>query len=72
MNRRQPRDIAASIRARLLARSRETGDDFQFLLQRYASERFLYRLGESPHHGHPDCDPPGYSTIRKYLPNPGK
>jgi hypothetical protein len=21
---------------------------------------------------HPDCDPPGYSTIRKYLPNPEK
>jgi predicted nucleotidyltransferase component of viral defense system len=51
MNRRQPRDVAASVRARLLARSRETGDDFQFLLQRYASERFLYRLSESPHCG---------------------
>ncbi len=49
MNRQKPKDIAASIRARLLARSRETGEDFQFLLQRYASERFLYRLGESPH-----------------------
>lgn len=52
MNRRPPRDIAASIRGRLLARSRQTGEDFQFLLQRYASERFLYRLGESPHRGH--------------------
>lgn len=51
MNRRQPRDVAASIRGRLLARSRETGEDFQFLLQRYAAERFLYRLGESPHRG---------------------
>ena len=30
-------------------RSRETGEDFQFLLQRYAAERFLYRLGESQH-----------------------
>jgi hypothetical protein len=49
MNRQPPRDIAASVRARLLARSRQTGEDFQFLLQRYASERFLYRLGESPH-----------------------
>jgi Nucleotidyl transferase AbiEii toxin, Type IV TA system len=51
MNRRQPRDVAASIRGRLLACSRETGEDFQFRLQRYASERFLYRLGESPHRG---------------------
>jgi predicted nucleotidyltransferase component of viral defense system len=30
-------------------RSRERGEDFQFLLQRYAAERFLYRLGASPH-----------------------
>lgn len=49
MNRRQPTNIGASVRARLLARSRETGEDFNFVLQRYASERFLYRLGESPH-----------------------
>jgi hypothetical protein len=27
----------------------KTGEDFQFLLQRYASERFLYRLGQSAH-----------------------
>jgi type I restriction enzyme S subunit len=39
----------ASVHARLLTRSRETREDFQFLLQRYAAERFLYRLGESPH-----------------------
>lgn len=51
MNRRPPKDVAASIRGRLLASSRETGEDFQFLLQRYASERFLYRLGVSPHRG---------------------
>ena len=49
MNRRPPKDLAVSIRGRLLARSRQTGEDFQFLLQRYASERFLYRLGISPH-----------------------
>jgi len=28
---------------------RERGDDVQLGLQRYAAERFLYRLGESPH-----------------------
>jgi len=32
MNRRPPTNIAASIRARLLARSRQTGDDFNFML----------------------------------------
>ena len=32
------------MRARLLKRCRESGEDFQFLLQRYAGERFLYRL----------------------------
>ncbi len=43
------RDVGASVRARLLNRSRETGEDFQSLLRRYAAERFLYRLGESRH-----------------------
>jgi type I restriction enzyme, S subunit len=46
---RSPRNIAASVRDRLLDRSRTTGEDFQFLLQRYAAERFLHRLGGSPH-----------------------
>ncbi len=44
---RQPRNLAASVRDRLLARSRERGEDFQFVLQRYGAERFLYRLGQS-------------------------
>lgn len=46
---RELTDIAASVRARLLNRSRETGEDFGFLLQRYVAERFLYRLGETKH-----------------------
>jgi predicted nucleotidyltransferase component of viral defense system len=37
----------ASIRARLLNTSRQSGEDFQALLTRYAIERFLFRLGES-------------------------
>jgi predicted nucleotidyltransferase component of viral defense system len=46
--RSQPtKNVAASARDRLLNRSRETGEDFQFLLHRYAAERFLHRLGES-------------------------
>ncbi len=44
-----PRNVAASARARLLDRSRATGEDFQFLLHRYAAERFLFRLGASTH-----------------------
>lgn len=40
-------NIAASIRARLLNRARTEGTEFQLFLDRYACERFLYRLGES-------------------------
>ena len=49
MRTRSPTNIATSVRDRLLDRSRTTGEDFQFLLQRYAAERFLHRLGKSPH-----------------------
>ena len=35
------RNVGASVRARWLNRSRETGEDFQSLLRRYAAERFL-------------------------------
>lgn len=47
MTRRPLRNVAASVRTRLLNRARTKGEDFQFLLQRYAAERFLHRLGES-------------------------
>ena len=49
MSDRNVTNIAASVHARLMNRSRETGEDFQFLLQRYGAERLLYRLGRSPH-----------------------
>ena len=49
MTRRPLRNVSASVRTRLLNRSREKDEDFQFLLQRYAAERFLHRLGESKH-----------------------
>lgn len=39
---------ATSIRARLLARAKAQGDDFSLVLNRYAIERFLYRLSISP------------------------
>ena len=43
------RDIGASVRARLLQRSRAEHADFQILLTRYALERLLYRLSLSGH-----------------------
>ena len=43
----QPHNMAASVHDRLLNGSRARGEDFQFILQRYAAERFLFRLGES-------------------------
>lgn len=43
------RDLAASVRQKLLDRSKSEGRPFQELLQYYAMERFLYRLANSPH-----------------------
>lgn len=37
------RDVAASVRQRLLNRARATNRPFQELLQYFAMERFLYR-----------------------------
>ena|ERR1700722_402939 len=44
-----PRNIGASIRARLLNLARERGQVFDLLLTRYALERLLYRLSISDH-----------------------
>ncbi len=38
------RNVAASVRARLLTRARETKQDFNLVLTRYSMERFLYRV----------------------------
>jgi predicted nucleotidyltransferase component of viral defense system len=46
---RQPRDIGASVRARLLNLAREKGQAFDLLLTRYAAERLLYRLSNTSH-----------------------
>ena len=40
-------NVAASIRSRLLSRAKAEDTEFQLFLDRYACERFLYRLGES-------------------------
>jgi predicted nucleotidyltransferase component of viral defense system len=43
------KNIAASVRTRLLHLAQERGEDFQFVLTRYANERLLYRLAASSH-----------------------
>ncbi len=43
------KNLAASVRQRLMNRARETNRPFQELLQYFAMERFLYRLANSPH-----------------------
>lgn len=43
------RDIAASVRQRLLNLAREQGRPFQEMLQFFVMERFLYRLSQSKH-----------------------
>jgi len=44
---KQPTNVAASLRAKLLEHARETKQDFQFTLDRWIGERFLFRLGQS-------------------------
>jgi len=43
------RNVAASVRDRLLQLARTRHEDFNFVLSRYAMERLLYRLSKSPH-----------------------
>ena len=45
-------DRAASVLARLLNRSRSTGENYNLLLSRFVIERLLYRLSASPHADH--------------------
>lgn len=42
-----PKNIGASVRAKLLAISRSEGQELQLLMMRFANERLLYRLAES-------------------------
>src|ERR1700723_2048878 len=44
MSRQSPRNMAASVRERLLTVARETHEDFNLILTRYALERLLYRI----------------------------
>lgn len=49
MTQQRGANIAASVRQRLLNKSRETDRPFNELLQYFAMERFLYRLSQSEH-----------------------
>lgn len=42
-------DLAASVRARLLNLAKERGEDYNLVLNRFATERYLYRLSLTPH-----------------------
>lgn len=43
------KNVAESVRARLLNLAHDRGDEFQLVLLRYANERLLYRLAKSEH-----------------------
>jgi hypothetical protein len=47
VNDKHGKDLAVSIRDRLLNLARERGEDFQLILTQYGLERLLYRLGKS-------------------------
>ena len=49
MKRGSVKNLAASVRQRLLDKARESGRPFNELLQYFAMERFLYRLSQSPY-----------------------
>ena len=47
MKKDKPRNLAASVRNRLLDRARKSGEDFQLLITHFVIERLLYRLSQS-------------------------
>ena len=49
MNEKKIKNLPASVKQRLTNLARESGKPFQDVLQRYAMERFLYRLSCSKH-----------------------
>lgn len=49
MSRAAGKDLAASVRARLLNKAKAEQTDFNAMLLRYAQERLLYRLSQSAH-----------------------
>lgn len=61
-------DVAASVRARLLARAKSMSEEFERTLARFAAERLLYRLGASS--ARERCFLKGASLLSVWLPNP--
>lgn len=51
MTKERPKNFAASVRQRLQNLARERREDFQLVLSRYALERLLHRIDQSPHRG---------------------
>jgi len=49
VTRKEPVNVGASVRARLLRVSKERQEDFTLTLMNYSAERFLYRLANSTH-----------------------
>jgi predicted nucleotidyltransferase component of viral defense system len=49
VTKQKPRNLAASVRQRLMNLARSQRADFQLVLTRYALERLLYRLSQSEH-----------------------
>ena len=45
------RNLGASVRTRLLQLAKASGQTFDLVLTRFALERLLFRLSESPHAG---------------------
>jgi predicted nucleotidyltransferase component of viral defense system len=50
VKRETPKNLAASVRQRLLNLAQARGEDFGLILTRYGIERFLYRLAQSEYH----------------------
>jgi predicted nucleotidyltransferase component of viral defense system len=48
-DKRQPKNLPASIRNRLFALAKSRGEDFQVVLTHYALERVMHRIGQSPY-----------------------
>ena len=61
-------DRAASVKARLLAQAKATGEEFERTLSRFAAERFLYRLGAS--RARTRCVLKGATLLAVWLPSP--
>lgn len=49
MSKHHPSNIPASIKGRLLQLSKQQREEFNYLLTRFAADRLLYRLSQSPY-----------------------